>query len=231
MACPSDPLPDDVETLKRLLIGRDQLIEKLKAEIARLKRWRFGRSSERIEVTLAQLQLALDELQVTAPPDNAAPAVEESVPISQPKQRAVSLRRPPRSFPEHLPRETIVHAPRHCTCPDCGAAMRRLGEDISEMLDYQPGYFKVIRHVRPKLSCSHCSQVIQMLAPSRPIERGIPAPGLLAQVIVAKYADHLSAVSPAGHLPPRRHRAGACDIGQLGGRRLRAAEPASRGAG
>lgn len=68
--------------------------------------------------------------------------------------------------------------------------MRKLGEDVSEMLDFVPGYFKVIRHVRPKLSCGHCSTIVQQPAPSRPIERGLPAPGLLAQVIVAKYADH-----------------------------------------
>ena len=68
--------------------------------------------------------------------------------------------------------------------------MRKLGEDVSEMLDFVPGYFKVIRHVRPKLSCGHCSTIVQQPAPSRPIERGLPTPGLLAQVIVAKYADH-----------------------------------------
>ncbi|HYM54246.1 MAG TPA: IS66 family transposase, partial [Solirubrobacteraceae bacterium] len=107
-----------------------------------------------------------------------------------PTQQAARLRRVQRAFPEHLPRETIVHTPSSCECPDCGAAMRQLGEDVSELLDYMPGYFKVIRHVRPKLSCGHCARVIQLPAPSRPIERGMPAPGLLAQVIVAKYADH-----------------------------------------
>ena len=68
--------------------------------------------------------------------------------------------------------------------------MRKLGEDISEMLDYIPGYFKVLRHVRPKFSCGHCAAIIQLPAPSRPIDRGLPAPGLLAQVIVSKYGDH-----------------------------------------
>ena len=68
--------------------------------------------------------------------------------------------------------------------------MRKLGEDISEQLDFIPGTFKVLRHVRPKLSCAHCARVIQLPAPSRPIERALPAAGLLAQVIVAKYADH-----------------------------------------
>jgi transposase len=65
-----------------------------------------------------------------------------------------------------------------------------LGEDVSEMLDYVPGYFQVIRHVRPKLSCAQCSKVVQQAAPHRPIDRGLPTAGLLAQVLVAKYADH-----------------------------------------
>jgi transposase len=185
-------LPDDIETLKRLLIGRDEMIAKLVAEIARLKRWRFGRSAERMDATLLQLQLALADLQVPAADEvcyQASVPVEEST-QGPAKNHARRMRRVPRAFPEHLPRETIVHAPANCTCPDCGAAMRKLGEDVSEMLDYIPGYFKVLRHVRPKLSCSRCARVIQLPAPSRPIDRGIPAPGLLAQVIVAKYADH-----------------------------------------
>jgi transposase len=187
-------LPDDIETLKRLLIGRDEMIDKLVAEIARLKRWRFGRSAERMDATLMQLQLALADLQVpthseASDQETETVPVEESTQAASPK-RTTHLRRVPRAFPEHLPRETIVHAPASCTCPDCGATMRKLGEDVSEMLDYVPGYFKVLRHVRRKLSCAHCSRVIQLPAPSRPIDRAIPAPGLLAQVLVAKYADH-----------------------------------------
>ena len=76
--------------------------------------------------------------------------------------------------------------------------MRKLGEDISEQLDFIPGYFKVLRHVRPKLSCAHCSRVVQLPAPSRPIERALPGAGLLAQVIVAKYADHCPLYRQAG---------------------------------
>ena len=187
-------LPDDIDTLKRLLIGRDEMIAKLMVEIARLKRWRFGRSAEQTDAALLQLQLALSDLQVSATDEVALP---ENVPAEEstaapPMKRGTHLRRVPRSFPAHLPRETIVHAPASCTCPDCGAAMRKLGEDISEMLDFVPGYFKVLRHVRPKLSCGNCAcaRVIQLPAPSRPIDRGIPAPGLLAQVLAAKYADH-----------------------------------------
>jgi transposase len=193
MSLASDALPDDVETLKRLVIGRDETIAKLLAEITRLKRWRFGHSSERMDAALTQLQLALDELLIVArdcdPPAKPPLPLEESTQTA-PIKPVARLRRVPRAFPEHLPRETIVHTPSSCECPDCGAAMRQLGEDISEMLDYIPGYFKVLRHVRPKLSCRQCARVVQLPAPSRPIDRGMPAPGLLAQVIVAKYADH-----------------------------------------
>jgi transposase len=187
-------LPDDINALKRLVVSRDEMIAKLMTEIARLKRWQFGRSAERIEGTLAQLQLALGDLQSgekpTAIPEEAAPAAEDSTQES-PTKKVVPLRRAARILPAHLPRETIVHQPSSCSCPACGAAMRKLGEDIAEMLNFVPGYFEVIRHVRPKFSCGRCSTIVQEPAPSRPIERGLPAPGLLAQVIVAKYADHL----------------------------------------
>ncbi|HLX29087.1 MAG TPA: IS66 family transposase [Casimicrobiaceae bacterium] len=190
-------LPDDIETLKRLVIGRDAMIAKLMAEIARLKRWRFGRSAERMDATLQQLQLLLDDLQVPAISEHSEndPIVQEALPLAESTQpsaapRVTTLRRAPRALPAHLPRETIMHSPASCHCPDCGTVMRKLGEDISEMLDFVPGYFKVLRHIRPKFSCAHCSRIIQLPAPARPIERGLPAPGLLAQVIVAKYGDH-----------------------------------------
>lgn len=185
--------PDEIASLRRQLASRDELIAKLMNEIARLKRWQFGRSAERMADTLSQLQLALDDLQAEQKNTEAAiepkPSAEDSSEAPSDK-RVTPIRRAARSLPAHLPRETVIHEPQTCTCPDCGSALRKLGEDVSEMLDFVPGYFKVIRHVRPKLSCGHCSRVIQEPAPSRPIERGLPAPGLLAQVVVAKYADH-----------------------------------------
>jgi transposase len=93
-------------------------------------------------------------------------------------------------LPEHLPREQVVHQPA-CCCPDCGGALRRIGEDVSEVLEYVPEHFKVVRHVRPKLSCPSCQCIVQVSAPVRPIARGLAGPGLLAHVLVAKYADHL----------------------------------------
>ena len=125
----SAALPDDVESLKSLVLGRDETIAKLLAEIARLRRWRFGRSAEHMDATLVQLQLALDDLLLAAnPPLPQA----EAVPVEESTQIASSpcvmrLPRVPRALPAHLPREIIVHAPSSCTCPDCGAAMRKIG--------------------------------------------------------------------------------------------------------
>jgi len=86
-----------------------------------------------------------------------------------------------------------VHEPQSgaCNCPDCGAALRALGEDVSEVLEYVPEHWKVLKHVRPKYSCSACQKIVQANAPSRPIERSYAGPGLLAHVIVSKYCDHL----------------------------------------
>jgi transposase len=199
-------LPDDIPTLKRLVASRDETIAKLIAEITRLKRWQYGRSSERMSELVAQLQLALGDLPIPEPiPEPVAPTASpgDTVPRNDSTQdskgkNVLPLRRKARVFPSHLPRRTVVHAPPTCDCPACGGVLRPLGEDVSEMLNYIPGSFEVIRHVRPKLSCGHCANVTQALAPSRPIARGMAAAGLLAQVLVAKYADHCPLYRQAG---------------------------------
>jgi len=81
--------------------------------------------------------------------------------------------------------------PGHDACPDCGGRLRELGEDSAEMLEYVRACFKVIRHVRPKVSCDACDRIVQAPAPSRPIDRGPAGPGLLAHVLVSKYADYV----------------------------------------
>jgi transposase len=182
-----DDLPEDIETLKALVLEqRAQLhshlaeIEHLKLLIAKLRRAQFGRSSERLDRQVEQLELRLEELQ-SHQAQMAAPRKPDAEEKRQP------VRRP---LPEHLPREHLVHEPA-CNCPDCGAAMRKIGEDVSEVLDYVPARFRVIRHVRPKMACTACERIVQVEAPSRPIERGIAGPGLLAHVLTSKYADHL----------------------------------------
>jgi transposase len=184
----SHDLPRDVETLQRLvreqraqLLSRELEIEQLKLQLARLRRLQFGRSSERLDREIAQLELTLEELEAS----EAALAIP--APAVAPRARVKPVRRP---LPAHLPREERVHQPA-CACPDCGGQLKPLGEDVSEVLEYVPARFKVIRHVRPKFGCGQCQSIVQAAAPSRPIARGVAGPGMLAHVLVAKYADHL----------------------------------------
>ena len=176
----------------QLLLSRDALVEALKQEVIRLRRWRFGRSSEVIDASVAP-QLPLADGAISAEPVTAAAAASPKIP----KLMAVdtpygvgTMRRAVRSLPPELPRVITEHMPSNCNCSECGQRLSRLGEDVSEQLDYVPGYFQVIRHVRPKLACKACARIVQSPAPMRPIERGLPTAGLLAQVIGAKYADH-----------------------------------------
>jgi transposase len=178
MSTARDDLPNDIEQLKDLLLARSAEIEHLKLIIAKLKRLQFGRRSEKLEREIEQLELRLEELEVAAVP--TAPTVQKSA-------AQAPVRRP---LPEHLARTRIEHTPA-CTCPDCGTAMRQIGEDVAEVLEYVPERFRVIQHVRPKLACPACERIVQLQAPSRPIERGLAGPGLLAHVLVAKYCDHL----------------------------------------
>ncbi len=102
-------------------------------------------------------------------------------------------RRPVRKpLPDHLPRKNDLHLPDAEACPDCGSALRKVAEDVSEQLEYIPANFKVILHVRPKLACSAgCNCLVQAKAPERLIARGIAGPGLLSHVLISKYCDHL----------------------------------------
>jgi transposase len=188
-------LPSDIEELKQQLLRHAAWVEALKAEVVRLRRWRFGRSAEVIDAHLApELPLAggtVSEVPPLPEPDSVVqePKLPRLMAVETPRGARAS-RRPPRLLPPELPRVTVEHHPPSCRCPDCGQQLSRLGEDVSEQLDYVPGFFRVIRHVRPKLACSPCGRIVQAPAPMRPIERGLPTAGLLAQVIGAKYADH-----------------------------------------
>jgi transposase len=170
---------DELNETRAALAQRDQEIEALKLTLMKLRRMQFGRSSEKLTVEIGQLELLLEELE-----SEGAIAEVSTVP-RLPRRRPV--RRP---LPAHLPRESVVHT-SECTCPDCGGTLRPIGESVSEMLEYVPARFKVIRHVRPKLACAGCETIVQAPATSRPIARGLAVPGLLAHVLVSKYADHL----------------------------------------
>src|SRR6201998_294703 len=190
-ATPRDLDQLDSEALKALILSqreqlasRDAEIEHLKLLIAKLRRMQFGRSSEKRDRQIEQLELRLEELEVRRTKETAA--VKEPAPPSTAAVRPV--RRP---LPDHLPREVRKVLPKQEACPGCGGKLKHLGEDVSEILEYVPASLKVIQYIRPKLACACCDRIVQAEAPSRPIERSIAGPGLLAHVLVSKYCDHL----------------------------------------
>jgi transposase len=206
-----DSLPNDVETLKAMLIAeqaarlaaeakaqnaeaearhRALLIAQMKFTIAKLRHQRFGQSSER-GALIEQLELALADMEEDASEAEAkaqvAAAASETV-----KVQAFERRRPARRpLPGHLPRERIVY-PSPTTCPCCGSdRLHKISEDVTEMLELIPRQWKVIQHVREKFSCRSCESITQPPAPSHPIARGRAGPRLLAHVLFSKYGLHL----------------------------------------
>ena len=153
------------------LLSRDHEIEHLKLLIAKLQRMQFGRKSEKVERQIEQLELKLEELE-TSRAEHEQTQERADAP-STPRTAAAKRKPSRRPLPEHLLRITKVHEPAQQARPQCGGALSKLGEDVSEVLDYIPASFIVIRHVRPKLSCCGCDAIVQAPAPSRPIERGL----------------------------------------------------------
>ena len=187
---PAEALKALVLVQHEQLLWRESEIEHLKLLLAKLQRMQFGRKSEKLARQIEQLELRLEDLQ-SKPAESASQPESKSAATTPPLLINTPAKPTRRPLPEHLPRQTQTHAPKESACPDCGGALCKLGEDVSEMLEYMPASFFVVRHVRPKLSCTKCDHIVQAWAPSRPIERGVAGPGLLAHVLVAKYADHL----------------------------------------
>jgi transposase len=192
-----DSLPDDIATLKAMLVAeraarlvaeadaqaRMLLIEKLKLTIRKLRHERFGQSAERGSL-LDQLELQLADLEADAAQAEAIAGASEMVSVAP-----FARRRPARGLlPAELPRERIVY-PAPSTCPCCGGILRKIGEDITEMLELVPRQWKVIQHVREKFSCRACETITQPPAPSHPIVRGRAGPKLLAQLLLPATQD------------------------------------------
>jgi len=178
-------LDQTISSKDREILYRQAKIDQLTHEMAVLKRWKFGRSREQLDAGQASLLdetidadiAAIEqELQDLTPADNAA---KES--CQKPKRAAL---------PPELPRVELHHEPDSTTC-SCGCQLKRIGEDVSEKLDYTPGVLTVQRHVRGKWACAECQTLTQAPVPAQIIDKGLPTSGLLAQVLVAKYADHL----------------------------------------
>ncbi len=181
--------PDELRQFTALLLAEVKsqavLIEKLRHQLAGHRAARFGTSSESIE----QLQLALENSEIAV----AKMTAKLRLPYEEPKDK---LKRRP--IPDHIPRMEVEATTGDDDCAQCGGALRRLGEDVTEELEYVPGRFIVNRIVRPRFACSGCEGFTQAPLPSRPIERGRPGAGLLAHVLVNKYADHLPLYRQSG---------------------------------
>jgi transposase len=181
------------EQLVQLLIHQQTMNAKLTHELAILKRQKFAATSEAyageqqrelfetLDIDLAAVTAEMEQLALTHP-----------IPAEPNRQQPKRMR-----LPAELPRTEIHHEPDSTLCR-CGCQMRRIGEDVSEKLDYQPGVFTVERHVRGKWVCNQCETLVQAPVPAQIIDKGIPTSGLLAQVLVAKYADHLPLYRQSG---------------------------------
>ena len=164
--------------------------ERLRVQIARLRHQQYGRSSERLAGDVEQLEMRLDDVLADIAAAGGADNAEEETSSGPAPEKAPRRGRKP--LPENLPRRDVEHLPAEgCACRACGGALRKVGEDVTEILEYRPGRFEVVRHVRPAFSCRACEAMTQAPMPSLPIERGRPGPGLLAHVLVSKYCDHL----------------------------------------
>lgn len=180
--------PEQLRAAVRTLVSevsfKQATIDKLTHEMAVLKRLKFAAKSEGYNAEQKSL------IEETLDTDLAALAAE--VEALEPGKTAPQDKQTPKRqpLPSHLPRREICHEPADTTC-GCGQAMKRIGEDVAEKLDYLPGVFTVERHVRGKWVCACCERLVQAPVAPHIIDKGIPTTGLLAQVLVAKYLDHL----------------------------------------
>ena len=173
----------------REIKSRQAKIDQLTHEMAVLKRWKFASSSEQLN---AQQLSLLDE---TIDADIAAIELELQELAPAPKANAQARQQPKRAaLAPHLARVEIHHEPEStiCTTPGCGCTLRRIGQDVSEKLDYKPGVFTVERHIRGKWACASCETISQAPVHAQVIDKGIATAALLAQVLVAKFEDHLA---------------------------------------
>lgn len=168
------------------IVWRDAKIDKLTFEIAQLKRLKYDKSSERLDAEQRALFDEAVQADIAAIEEQIA-QLQATLPAKTEGDKQVPRRT---ALPARLPRVQRHHEPDNTTCA-CGCAMQRIGEDVSEKLDYTPGSFTVERHVRGKWACAQCRTLVQAAVPAAVIDKGIPTAGLLAQVLVAKHADHL----------------------------------------
>jgi transposase len=170
---------------------KQALIDKLTHEVANLRRLKYAVSSEKFCAGMSAEQKSLIEETLDSDIAQLAAELEQADADANGAKDKKTKQTPKREpLPPHLPRRDVHHEPKNTACA-CGCEMKRIGQDIAERLDYEPGVFTVERHVRGKWACAHCQKLVQAPVPPHVIDKGIPTAGLLAQVLVAKFLDHL----------------------------------------
>lgn len=176
---------------------KDAKIERITFELARLKAWKFGAKTEAMNAEQRRLfeeTLAEDQADLEARLKALQGAGQAGKPQAEAEAEAEAKRKPRRqALPEHLRRVEHHHEPENTTCPtpECGQAMVRIGEDVSERLDVVPAEFFVHRHIRGKWACKCCQLLVQEPAEPQIIDKGVPTAALIAHTMVAHFVDHL----------------------------------------
>ena len=193
-------LPEDAAALRQIVLqllqvvaDKDRLLERVQHQLQQLLRQRYGPRRERIDENqlflYAAQMVAASQVPAAAPADPAA----EPTPAANATTKAKRSGHGRKPLPASLERKRVVFDLEESkrSCPHCQTAMRKIGEDVSERLEFVPASLQVIEEVRPKYACSKGCGVVAAGKPAMPIEKGLPGPGLLAQVAVSKYGDHL----------------------------------------
>jgi len=192
------PLPDTLEQCHALIhelmdkLAQSQLLnQKQRYQLEQLLRARYGQKADRIDPD-QMLLFVLEQMSSCRPEEDDENDEQEDTDSPEKKRKRRGHGRKP--LPDHLPRKRVEHevSPEEKICGQCDSEKDRIGEDVSERLEYVPASLYVLQDVRPKYACRNCeAEVVRADKPMQPIEKGLPGPGLLAHVITSKYADHL----------------------------------------
>jgi transposase len=180
----------ELERSQREAAFKQTLIDKLTHEMAVLKRLKFAATSEKFRAGLSAEQKSLLDETLDGDIAEVTGEIERATGNNKAKDKKDKEQPRRQPLPAHLPRREMRHEPESTVC-SCGCQMKRIGQDVSEKLDYVPGVFTVEHHVRGKWACAHCEKLVQAPVAPHIIDKGIPTAGLLAQVLVAKFLDHL----------------------------------------